>query len=410
MVELKNKTLRFSFPEVHKDAVLEITLKRTLRVPDDDRLNLLPPGFDSFDLEHVADHSRFVPTKWREHGGVLLPMYASEAMWIRFSSPNDYPFAVKVASGKCCALTGETWINGLTQGSRLADGEITNLQNYVIVPKQPWLDGFNTGNGEVRQFVAEPLGEGITVEEQLTGEAENGGLQIQVYPLKRALWLEILEERRREEERRLEELRRWREDRERRLKAAQKDSKSPFSGWWNLRQKKDDSRCGEVVYDQMLSKTLNCWSSEPNRQMSVQCDMAKSREDFCLYQSAILDDSDECAKEMGLAAGGRIRQEIYKDERKLSEWDDRHTSRVFVHLLNAQEWRYVTGKPIPHKPFDTNTYNRHGFPWYDHYASNPSIEGSTKLANVRTVAEWNPTLSGEDVAEPTMVIKTKRGS
>ena len=409
MVELKNKTLRFSFPEVHKDAVLEISLKRTLRVPDDDRLNLLPPGFDSFALEHVADHARLVPPSWREHGGVMLPMYASEAMWIRFRSPKDYPFAVKVASGKCCALTGETWINGLTQGDRLNEGEITNLQNYLIVPQQPWLDGFNTGNGEVRQFVAEPLGEGITVEEQLTGEAENGGLQIQVYPLKRVLWLEILEERRREEERRLEELRRWEEERERRRLAAEKAKKSAFSGWWNLRKKKEESCSEEMVFHQKVPKTYNMMASQSDRAMSVECSMAKSREDLCFYQSAILDDSAECAEAMGLAAGGRIRQEIYKDERSLSEWDDRHTSRVFVHLLNAQEWRYVTGKPIPHKPFDTNTYNRHGFPWYDHYSSEPSIEGSSKLAKVKTVAEWNPALSDSEVADPKMVIKTKRG-
>ena len=40
--------------------------------------------------------------------------------------------------------------------------------------------------GLIRQFVAMPLGEGYTVEEQLTGEAEHGGLQIAVYPMKRS--------------------------------------------------------------------------------------------------------------------------------------------------------------------------------------------------------------------------------
>ena len=38
--------------------------------------------------------------------------------------------------------------------------------------------------GMIRQFVAMPLGEGYTAEEQLTGEAEHGGLQIVVYPIK----------------------------------------------------------------------------------------------------------------------------------------------------------------------------------------------------------------------------------
>lgn len=54
-----------------------------------------------------------------------------------------------------------------------------------MIPGQPWLDGFNVGEDMIRQFVAMPLGEGYTAEEQLTGAAEHGGLQIIVYPMKR---------------------------------------------------------------------------------------------------------------------------------------------------------------------------------------------------------------------------------
>ena len=61
-------------------------------------------------------------------------------------------------------------------------------QDYVVSGQQPWLDGFNADEGHVRQFVSRPLGEGASVEEQLTGEATWGGLQILVYPLKRERW------------------------------------------------------------------------------------------------------------------------------------------------------------------------------------------------------------------------------
>ena len=37
----------------------------------------------------------------------------------------------------------------------------------------------------IRQFVAAPLGAGITAEEQLTGAAEHGGIQIVVHPMKK---------------------------------------------------------------------------------------------------------------------------------------------------------------------------------------------------------------------------------
>ena len=58
-------------------------------------------------------------------------------------------------------------------------------QDYLVFPRQPWLDGFYAGRGLIRQFVAMPLGEGYTVEEQLTGKAEYGGLQIVAYPIKK---------------------------------------------------------------------------------------------------------------------------------------------------------------------------------------------------------------------------------
>jgi hypothetical protein len=38
-------------------------------------------------------------------------------------------------------------------------------------------------NPLVFQFVAMPLGHGYTIEEQITGQAKQGGIQIDVYPL-----------------------------------------------------------------------------------------------------------------------------------------------------------------------------------------------------------------------------------
>ncbi len=61
-------------------------------------------------------------------------------------------------------------------------------QDYLVSPKQRWLDGFAIEKGVIRQFVAMPLGDGYSVEEQLTGNAEWGGLQISVLPLKAEVW------------------------------------------------------------------------------------------------------------------------------------------------------------------------------------------------------------------------------
>ena len=175
MISLEDNSLVFSFPEVHEDAVCTIHFQRTLRVPDDNRTYPLPPGLGRFPLEHVEDHEKRLPEKWSEHGGVLLPMYQAEAMWICFGSPAKYPFAVKISAGKINAVTGDTWSNDLS----------ASPQDYVVIPSQPWLDGFSVRKGLVRQFVAMPLGKGYTAEEQITDSAEFGGLQIIAYPMKK---------------------------------------------------------------------------------------------------------------------------------------------------------------------------------------------------------------------------------
>ncbi|MCJ7499884.1 hypothetical protein MUP29_06470 [bacterium] len=173
MIELKNDRLVFSFPEVHPEAKCSIEFQRTLRIPDDNREYNLPPGFGCFPLFHVDDYKDTVPETWLARGGVFLPMYQAEAMWIYLHG--SYPMAIKVAAGKIDAVTGEDWKNKLTR----------KPQDYLVVPDQPWLDGFNVDEGLIRQFVAMPLGEGYTAEEQLTGEAEHGGVQIIAFPMKR---------------------------------------------------------------------------------------------------------------------------------------------------------------------------------------------------------------------------------
>lgn len=186
MVELDSNKLVFSFPEIHPNAICEIEFQRTLRIPDDNQSYPLPPGLGRFPLEHVEDYASKLPSQWQKHGGVLLPMYQSEALWINFSSRHipgnePYPFAVKIATGKINAVTGEAWKNDLTE----------EPQDYVVIPDQPWLDGYCIQKGLIRQFVAMPQGQGFTAEEQITGTAEHGGLQIIVYPMKREYYEEL---------------------------------------------------------------------------------------------------------------------------------------------------------------------------------------------------------------------------
>jgi hypothetical protein len=181
MITLERESLVFRFPEVHERAVCKIAFQRTLRLPDDGRTYPLPAGLGRFPLRHTDDFASRLPEAVVKRGGVVLPMWQAEAMWIVFIDCDGYPFAVKIAAGKINAVTGSAWSNGIGR----------NPQDYVVVSHQPWLDGFCVEKGKIRQFVAARLGEGATAEEQLTRAAVHGGLQIVVHPMKKD-WYERL--------------------------------------------------------------------------------------------------------------------------------------------------------------------------------------------------------------------------
>ncbi len=147
-----------------------VTFERTLRIPDDGNTYPLPPSLGSFPIRRVDDYVERVPQAWRDRGGVFIPMYQREAMWMSFSGHA----AVQVGIGKINALTGKRWSERLTK----------RPQNYLVCPEQPWLDGINAGDGYIRQFVAMPLGIGYTVEGQITGKEDVGGIQLKVFASK----------------------------------------------------------------------------------------------------------------------------------------------------------------------------------------------------------------------------------
>lgn len=181
MIELRNDQLIFHFPEVHPKAKCIVEFERTLRIPDDGKEYPLPAGLGRFPVKHVEDFATNLPEAWATRGGVFIPIYQSEALWLHFKG--SYPCAVKIAAGKINAVSGEAWRNELSFRG----------QDYVVVPSQSWLDGFNVSEGLIRQFVAMPLGQGFTAEEQITGRAEHGGIQIIVYPMKREIYAERFE-------------------------------------------------------------------------------------------------------------------------------------------------------------------------------------------------------------------------
>jgi hypothetical protein len=283
-VEVRNDSL-------HIGERFSVSFVRTLRIPDDGRTYPLPAGLGRFPVARVQDHRDRVPAEWREHGGVMIPMYQREAMWLHFGGVHWRPNAVKVGVGKVDALTGKPF------SMTLDDDE----QNYLVAPQQPWLDGINAGDGFIKQFVAMPLGMGYTVEGQVTGEERHGGLQIVCF--------------------------------------------APKPG-----------RIPEAVVLQRAGVTPPAPAA--------------------------------AAAEMGLGAGGRMRQQIYPDPYGADAWDQDNFGRVFVHVVNSQYWREITGEPVPPTPVDARAYTDAGLPWFDLYDDGlGDIPASDVLANVKSIKE-----------------------
>ena len=300
-----------------------VTFHRTLRIPDDGGAYPLPPSLGRFPVRRVAAYEQVVPASWREHGGVFLPMFQREAMWLSFSGAHWRPNAVKVAVGKVNALSGKPWTETLQRGGRGDD-----TQDYMVVPDQPWLDGINAGDGFIKQFVAMPLGMGYTVEGQVSGVEEHGGLQLAVFEPKRG-------------------------------------------------------RFPDSPPRPPAMRTRSAGFGAPNGLHAM-----AARAPTAYVESRPADAF--AGQEMGLGAGGRMKQSIYPDKHGIDTWDQASHARVYVHLVNSQMWTEITGEPMPSSPVTARTYAQHGYPWFALYDEDRGdIGASSTLAGVKSVKEMD---------------------
>jgi hypothetical protein len=419
MLELKSNQLVFSFPEVHPDARLTVTLHRTFRIPDDGKKYPLPPSCGFFPVRHVDDFKDKVPQKWVGRGGVMVPLYQSEAMWLAFDPQysnlhmHHYAFAVKVATGKVSAVTGKKWSKKLKEG------------DYLVSPGQPWLDGYVVDGGTIRQFVAAPLGLGVTAEEQITGEAEFGGLQLEVVPM--------------DPEKFAKRFPKVPPDLNRRGGSILRSTSfgGPKLGGHGI----------PGVYSSTLTKSaapVPCataaaptnYSCDTIRVLSAEEARVKRPEmyreeihegaatmDFmtldCERATEIGDDSLELSEvnlDMGLAAGGKMEQQVFKDPFGLSDWSTTVKSRCFVHMCNSIGWEHLTGTKPPTIPMTAGHYASKGYPWFSYYEDGASSHsGTDKTKGLKSVAEFQkekkiPILPENQSVQPgpTVVLKSMK--
>jgi hypothetical protein len=405
MLELKNYKLFFQFSEVHPSARLEVIFHRTLRIPDDEKTYPLPPSLGTFPIAHVDDYKDKVPEKWIKHGGVMLPMWQSEAVWLQFVSchvpghSHVWPFAIKVSTGKRSAVTGKAWSKTLREG------------DYLVIPEQKWLDGYVVEDGVIRQFIAAPLGMGATAEEQITGKAEHGGLQIEVYPMSA-----------------VEYMKRWPQlpvTRQRRsiLRSYDNGEEKTLGGVelfdFDYEREADDDTtpiacAGSSAYltgsvnVSNISEISESWSSTSVNTVNASWNGARG---ITTKNCSLTPQSATIRPDMGLAPGGRMAQQVFSDTYGMEVWDTSHHDRCFVHLSNSLAWKAITGKDAPTIPLSAADYSRHGMPWFSHYCDAPTVKPSKKIAGLKSAIQIGeekgvPIVLENESAQPKTVVHT----
>jgi hypothetical protein len=343
-VKVENDSL--TFLHVPLNTGLSVTFQRTLRIPDDGKSYPLPPGMGAFPLRRVLDYKDRVPASWLKTSGVFLPMYQREAMWIRFHGRDWRPNALKIAAGKINAVSGKPWSQKLKAEGRSGSFNGEPELDYMVCPPQPWIDGFKTDKDVIRQFIAMPLGMGYTVEGQVTGKEEHGGVQIIVYEPKAGRFPDVPPPRPRYELTQSGTLE----------GAPPGFGPPPAPGAYGA---------PPPAFGPPLPGASGFGPPPAQRPKAA-------------------------GTEMGLGTGGKITQKIYPDPHGIDTWDEDHYGRVFIHIVNSMMWREITGEPPPPTPVTAQSYTQAGYPWFKLYDEDePDVGGSPILNKVKSIAQMD---------------------
>ncbi len=344
----------------------KVSFHRTLRIPEDGRAYPLPAGFGRLPILRVEDYAKRVPEKWIEQGGFIIPLYQREALFLAFAGVKWRPTIAKVSVGHVNAISGKSH-----------DLQIRpHRQDYVVIPDQRWLDGINSGDGSVSQFVAMPLGQGYTVEAQVTDEEKYGGFQLAVFdplpgrfpdedPARRKEAIKSRKERAAQlwmltAQQELLKLLPKKEARV--IRTLQKNTLTKVAS--ELGMSKQEIR---TVVDRVEAQFRNALGPSgfagiiPLSHLEIEIKFSLRDEDDDIRFS--LRDEDE----MGIAAGGRIQQQILEDTYGAESWDANAVREIPIHIVNSEAYHRITGLPTPPSPITADDYADYKIPWYSDY-------------------------------------------
>jgi ubiquitin len=363
----------------------KISFQKTLRLPDDGQTHQLPPGLGTFELSNVIDYWNNVPASWAKEGGVFFPMYQREAMWMNFNSESCKNGLLRIAAGGINALSGKPW----NRGEFIAGKE----QDYCIFGHQPWIDGFAVSEKEIRQFIAMPVENNYSVEEQVLGTKE-GGLTFQFIPLFKFINPErndkiLINGKEISEDNFLktpEELELTEKDI---IEIVQLNNyRDPtIHEYIDQIYEKNNISKDRAIFFKIQYQDL-CFKFDVQSFLNM-CRGGLRNATFHLFLR-LRGGGGGHSPIMSLGQGAKIKQKIYKDDTKHYRYID--TSSIMycrVHILNSAMYYQITGKRNPESNITETTYRNNDLPFFEMYnePENSVALGKDCFAELRTVFE-----------------------